>query len=161
MPSDKSLLAELLELSPAERIQLAEDLWDSVVASPETMPSLTATQIAEIERRRAEHARGPSYAYEDFGTIEGRLHVISDQGAPHVFITEPVKQHHVHCDFDESMLPLFLAAFGKRVEVSGRIKYRSDHTPISIHANALTEFPDKEDLPSYREMRGIFRAKRA
>jgi putative addiction module component (TIGR02574 family) len=62
VPSDKSLLAELLELSPAERIQLAEDLWDSVVASPETMPSLTAAQIAEIECRRAEHARNPSRA---------------------------------------------------------------------------------------------------
>jgi putative addiction module component (TIGR02574 family) len=60
--SDKSLLAELLELSPAERIQLAEDLWDSVVASPETMPSLTAEQVAELERRLAEHIRNPSSA---------------------------------------------------------------------------------------------------
>ena len=62
MPSDRSLLAELLELSPAERIQLAEDLWDSVVASPETMPGLTAEQVAEIERRLAEQARDPSRA---------------------------------------------------------------------------------------------------
>jgi putative addiction module component (TIGR02574 family) len=60
--ANRSLLAELLELSPAERIQLAEDLWDSVAASPETMPSLTAAQIAEIERRLAEHARNPSRA---------------------------------------------------------------------------------------------------
>jgi putative addiction module component (TIGR02574 family) len=60
--SDKSLLAELLELSPAERIALAEDLWDSVVASPETMRSLTAAQVAEIERRLAEHARNLSRA---------------------------------------------------------------------------------------------------
>jgi putative addiction module component (TIGR02574 family) len=62
VPSDKSLLAELLELSPAERIQLAENLWDSVAASPETMPSPTAAQVAEIERRLAEHARNPSRA---------------------------------------------------------------------------------------------------
>jgi putative addiction module component (TIGR02574 family) len=58
----KSLLAELLELSPAERIQLAEDLWDSVAASPESMPGLTATQIEEIERRLAEHTRNPATA---------------------------------------------------------------------------------------------------
>ena len=62
VPSDKSLLAELLALSPAERIQLAEDLWDSVVASPEIMPGLTAEQIAELERRLAEHVREPSRA---------------------------------------------------------------------------------------------------
>jgi putative addiction module component (TIGR02574 family) len=59
---DQSLSAELVELSPAERIQLAEDLWDSVAASPETMPALTDAQIAEVERRLAEHARNPSRA---------------------------------------------------------------------------------------------------
>jgi putative addiction module component (TIGR02574 family) len=62
MSKPQSLLADLLELTPAERIQLAEDLWDSVSASPETMPGLTATQIAEIERRFGEHARDPAAA---------------------------------------------------------------------------------------------------
>jgi putative addiction module component (TIGR02574 family) len=38
MNKAKSLLAELLKLSPAERIQLAQDLWDSVAASPERCP---------------------------------------------------------------------------------------------------------------------------
>jgi putative addiction module component (TIGR02574 family) len=60
MNKPNSLLADLLELTPAERIQLAEDLWDSVSASPETMPGLTATQLAEIERRLAEQSRDPS-----------------------------------------------------------------------------------------------------
>jgi len=100
-------------------------------------------------------------AYEDFGTIEGRIQVISEQGALHVFITEPIKQRRVRCYFDEDMLPAFLAAFRKRVEVSGRIKYRRDHTPISIYATQITEFPHSKDLPSYRDMRGILRKKRA
>jgi putative addiction module component (TIGR02574 family) len=62
MNKPNSLLAELLELTPAERIQLAEDLWDSVSASPETMPGLTTAQLAEIERRLAAHARNPAAA---------------------------------------------------------------------------------------------------
>jgi len=62
MNKPRSLLADLLELTPAERIQLAEDLWDSVGASPEKMPGLTATQLAEIERRLNEHARDPAAA---------------------------------------------------------------------------------------------------
>jgi putative addiction module component (TIGR02574 family) len=62
MNEPRSLLADLLELTPAERIQLAEDLWDSVSASPENMPGLTATQLAEIERRLTEHARNPAAA---------------------------------------------------------------------------------------------------
>jgi putative addiction module component (TIGR02574 family) len=60
--SNQALLAELLQLSPAERIQLAEDLWDSVAASPDSIPGLTEAQIAECERRLAEHDRDPSRA---------------------------------------------------------------------------------------------------
>jgi putative addiction module component (TIGR02574 family) len=62
MNKPKSLLVELLKLSPAERIQLAEDLWDSVAALPESVPGLTATQVAEIERRLIEHSCDPATA---------------------------------------------------------------------------------------------------
>ena len=55
-------IAELFKLSPAERIQLAEDLWDSVAAEPDAHPPLTGAQQAEIERRMADHARDPSTA---------------------------------------------------------------------------------------------------
>jgi putative addiction module component (TIGR02574 family) len=53
----RPLLSELLELSPAERLQLAEDLWDSV--KPEEMPPLTTEQMQEIERRYEELVRDP------------------------------------------------------------------------------------------------------
>jgi putative addiction module component (TIGR02574 family) len=66
------LLAELFKLSAAERIQLAEDLWDSVAAGPENLPPLSDAQRAEIERRLAEHASNPESAvnWED---IRARL----------------------------------------------------------------------------------------
>jgi putative addiction module component (TIGR02574 family) len=54
---NKSLLKELPELTPEERIELAEDLWDSV--EPEEMPPLTAEQKQEIERRYTELVRNP------------------------------------------------------------------------------------------------------
>jgi putative addiction module component (TIGR02574 family) len=59
---NEALVAELLKLSPAERIQLAEDLWDSVAAQPESLPPLTDEQRQEVERRIAEHARDPGSA---------------------------------------------------------------------------------------------------
>ena len=59
---DQSLVLELLKLSPAERIQLAEDLWDSVAAQPENLPPLTDEQRVEIERRLEEHQRNPDAA---------------------------------------------------------------------------------------------------
>lgn len=65
---NKSLLKELLELSPAERIELAEELWDSI--EPEEMPPLTADEMQEVERRYAEHVRNPARAsnWEDVRT---------------------------------------------------------------------------------------------
>jgi putative addiction module component (TIGR02574 family) len=49
-----------MELTPEERIDLVEDLWDSI--EPGDMPPLTADQKEEIERRLAEHRRDPSTA---------------------------------------------------------------------------------------------------
>jgi hypothetical protein len=95
--------------------------------------------------------------YEDFGSLDGKVHVISDEGDLHVFISEQISGRRVRCFFEEEMLPRFLAAFRKRVEVKGTIKYRRDHKPISIFATGLTEYPSNKDLPSFREMRGIFR----
>jgi putative addiction module component (TIGR02574 family) len=57
---NKALWDELMKLSPAERIQLAQDLWDSI-AEEEMLP-LTPEQIEEIERRLAEHEKDPGSA---------------------------------------------------------------------------------------------------
>jgi putative addiction module component (TIGR02574 family) len=57
---NKALLKELMELSPEERIQLAEDLWDSI--APEEVPPLTEEQKREIDRRLTEHKKHPGRA---------------------------------------------------------------------------------------------------
>lgn len=44
-------------LAPEERMQLAEDLWDSL---PERQVQLSDAQRAELERRRALHAADPA-----------------------------------------------------------------------------------------------------
>jgi len=52
-------LSDILELTIAERIQLAEDIWDSVAAFPEAIP-LTDAQKAELDRRLQAYAQNPS-----------------------------------------------------------------------------------------------------
>ena len=49
---------DISKLSLAERIQLAEDLWDSVVAETGGLP-LTEAQAAELDQRLAQLARDP------------------------------------------------------------------------------------------------------
>lgn len=51
-------LSDILQMSVAERIQLAEDIWDSIVAKPESLP-LTDAQRQELDRRLEMYAQNP------------------------------------------------------------------------------------------------------
>lgn len=52
-------LSDILQLTIAERIQLAEDIWDSVAAFPEALP-LTDAQKEELDRRLQSYAENPN-----------------------------------------------------------------------------------------------------
>lgn len=52
-------MADILELSVAERILLVEDIWDSIAEAPETLP-LTAAQKEELNRRLAAYHQDSS-----------------------------------------------------------------------------------------------------
>jgi len=51
--------AELLKLPPSERLELVEELWDSLAATPNAIP-VHAWQIAEVERRDQEMQEHPN-----------------------------------------------------------------------------------------------------
>lgn len=43
-------LDEILELPPAERVAVVQEIWESMVAKPDTVP-ITLAQREELERR--------------------------------------------------------------------------------------------------------------
>lgn len=47
-------LSELEKLSTSERLQLVQDLWDSIAAEPESVP-VTDAQKEELDRRLDAH----------------------------------------------------------------------------------------------------------
>jgi len=51
-------LEDVLQLSVSERIQLAEDIWDSIAANPDSLP-LTDAERQELDRRLNSYARNP------------------------------------------------------------------------------------------------------
>lgn len=52
--------SEILKLSISERIQLAEDIWDSIAAeTPDALPPLTEAQTRELDRRLADIEADP------------------------------------------------------------------------------------------------------
>jgi putative addiction module component (TIGR02574 family) len=53
------LKVDISELSVSERIQLAEDLWDSILTTPDEVP-LNDEQKQELDRRLDVHRQNPS-----------------------------------------------------------------------------------------------------
>lgn len=54
----KVSLADVLELSLSERLQLVGDIWDSIAADPQPLP-LTAAQRDELDRRLEDYRQHP------------------------------------------------------------------------------------------------------
>jgi putative addiction module component (TIGR02574 family) len=62
---DTITISDLLHLSLDERLQLVEDLWDSIAADAAEQPArlpVTDAQRAEILRRSEAHRRNPGEA---------------------------------------------------------------------------------------------------
>ena len=49
----------VFDLSPAEKLQLVEDLWDDLASRPSDVP-VPSWQIEELERRRAKLMSNPA-----------------------------------------------------------------------------------------------------
>jgi hypothetical protein len=95
------------------------------------------------------------WKYEDVGTVEGTLEVVSAHNGYEFRIFEPIWERAVRCTLDEDLLHSALAAFRKRVEVQGLVRYSRDGLPISVKALKISEFPESKDLPSFRDVMGI------
>jgi putative addiction module component (TIGR02574 family) len=54
-------IGSIFDLSPAEKLQLVEDLWDDLAANPEDVP-IHDWQKEELARRKANLAQNPGSA---------------------------------------------------------------------------------------------------
>lgn len=63
--------SDVMRLSVPERIQLVEDIWDSIVEIPETVP-LTSDQKAELDRRLDAYHRNPDEG-SPWGMVRERI----------------------------------------------------------------------------------------
>ena len=52
-------ISSIFDLSPAEKLQLVEDLWDDLAATPKTIP-LHEWQKDELARRKANLMKNPA-----------------------------------------------------------------------------------------------------
>lgn len=52
-------MASIFDLSPSEKLQLVEDLWDDLASSPEEVP-VHDWQKEELDRRKANLMKNPA-----------------------------------------------------------------------------------------------------
>jgi putative addiction module component (TIGR02574 family) len=72
MDMNATLYQEIVKLSPAERLQLAQDILDSV-ASEAFAPPLTEAQRAELRERLAHHRAHPDEPTVTLAEIKAKL----------------------------------------------------------------------------------------
>lgn len=71
----RELLEEFERLSRAERIQVVQDMWDRIAATPTDLPALTEGQERELRRRIASYTENPGQtlpAEDVFASLQRR-----------------------------------------------------------------------------------------
>jgi hypothetical protein len=95
--------------------------------------------------------------HKDYGSIEGRLQTLSERGGLKFIVYEPLWDRRIDCSMPDELMDQAIAAFRKRVEVYGLIRYRRDGRPVRIEVDDIIPFPAGTELPSFRDVHGILR----
>ena len=100
-----------------------------------------------------------SWDYEDAGTVDGVLNVVSAHKGFEFRITDYLHKKSVKCIVDEELMDKALSCFRKRVEVDGLISYSKTGIPRVVRANNILPFPTPEEIPHFSKLKGIFAGK--
>jgi putative addiction module component (TIGR02574 family) len=68
---EQSNAASVFDLTPAEKLQLVQDLWDDLAADPAEIP-VHSWQIEELDRRKANLQKNPASGLS-WEEVQGRV----------------------------------------------------------------------------------------
>ena len=95
--------------------------------------------------------------FNEYGTVEGQLSVLSDRKVIHFVIYERVWDRPVTCTVPNERIEKMMSFWRKRVAAHGMVHYRPDGLPTRIEAEEIEAFPDDDELPSHDDILGVFR----
>jgi len=97
-------------------------------------------------------------ASQALGSVEGRLEVVSKRHGYSFIITDTFTDKTIKCIFkNEEFLPKVFESWDKRVSVYGLIKYNKHGDIISILVDDFRVLINKEKLPGFYDVLGIFK----
>lgn len=91
------------------------------------------------------------------GSVEGRVTVLSDKTRFRVDIDDVLTNLSVRCTPRKVSEEELIKAFRRRVIAIGTVHYRSDGAPVRIEVDHIRVLGRREDLPSFDDVKGIFR----
>lgn len=95
--------------------------------------------------------------YEDEGSVEGTLEVLSGHGKFEVVLYDTLDGRAIKCEVGQEEIRTSLDSFMQRVEVFGRVRYRKDGLPVSVKVDRIIPFPSKDQIPLVQDVKGILR----
>jgi len=97
-------------------------------------------------------------ASQAFGSVEGKLEVVSKRKGLSFVISDIITDKTVKCIFkNEELLPKVFDSWDKRVSVYGLIKYNKHGDIVSILVDDFRVLLGRDELPSFNDVLGIFK----
>ncbi len=95
--------------------------------------------------------------HQALGAVEGKLQTLTERGTLQFVVYDSLYDKGVNCFMGDNIVQDAIAAFRRRVAVSGMVQYDKEGRPVSIRVDAIRVFKDISDLPPIHSLRGIFR----
>ena len=106
--------------------------------------------------RIVDKAREKPLPFNEYGTVEGELEMLSARGGPHFTIYEPIWDSGVRCTVPDDLLDRMSDMWRKRVTAHGMIHYDANGHPMSIRADDVALFPyDETPIGEFRGLLSV------
>lgn len=98
-------------------------------------------------------------SYESYGSVEGKLQILSDRGGFKFSVYDALFGRRIDCFVknEANLVNEAISGFRHRVRVSGTVQYNKEGLPISITVSEISTFPPNSKLPGAADVRGIFK----
>jgi hypothetical protein len=127
-----------------------KQIRSATIRADETEPVVVSKRtVAHVDVILGAHVK-------DYGTVEGTLDSLSRRGGPHFAVYDALTDQAIRCYVPAERMEDAWKAFGRRVAVTGFIRYRkSTGQPLSVEAEDIVVFPAERDLPTADDVYGI------
>jgi hypothetical protein len=137
-----------------ETIEAAQKMLRAVEGAPLMLASDKKHQVRPTPKgvQHLEEIVAKARIYLDYGTIEGKLEIVSVHEHKSFFIFEILTSYRIECIIaNEDHFQQAISLLGKRVAISGRVRYRN-HKPTTVNVESIHPLRDISELPQPRDI---------